>query len=133
MTEACPHCGQPIPETRFGVRLSPIKLRIFDVIERGGASGIDADDLFALIYAERGGVGRTALKAHIWQLNDMLIEAEAGVFIEGTRGSGRRYTLKRGRPALWPAPPFGGLPKPISIEETMQRIAERMNELAGGT
>lgn len=89
----CPHCGQPLPVKRAGTRLTPLKARIFDAIARAGPAGIDADDLFALIYGDRRHRSRETLKAHVWQINDAL--AGSGVSIAGTRGSGRRFTLVR--------------------------------------
>jgi hypothetical protein len=38
----CPHCGQPLPAMRFGVRLGPTAARIFDAVQRAGRGGIDA-------------------------------------------------------------------------------------------
>lgn len=129
--QVCSQCGQAIPETRYGLRLPPTKLRIIDAIARAGAAGIDADDLFELIYSGEQDVGRSALKAHVWQLNDMLIEAGAGVFIQGTRGGGRRYALRHGEPKVWPgAPLMFGRATPTPIDEIMQRIGDRMRELA---
>ena len=32
MTDHCPSCGQALPEMRLGVRLTPLKARIFDAI-----------------------------------------------------------------------------------------------------
>ena len=34
MTKLCSHCHQPLPELRAGVRLSPLKAHIFDVVKR---------------------------------------------------------------------------------------------------
>lgn len=68
MTRVCECCGQPMPETRFGVRLTPLKARIFDAIQRAGRDGILGDDLFDIALRERG-VKRATLKEHIHQLN----------------------------------------------------------------
>ena len=77
---------------RHGVRLGPLRARIFDAIQRAGPSGVDADDLFDLILAERG-VQRTALKAHVWAINDLI--SDSGWRIAGTRGTGARFHLVR--------------------------------------
>lgn len=67
----CSYCGQPLPEIRLGVRLTPLKARIFDLIQRGGQDGIDRGDLFELVF---GGAGqcRETLKAHIHQINELI-------------------------------------------------------------
>ena len=36
----CQRCGQRLPEIRLGVRLTPLKARIFDLIRRAGPDGI---------------------------------------------------------------------------------------------
>ena len=41
----CPHCRQPLPEWRAGVRLSPLKAHIFDVIKRADSNGITIEDI----------------------------------------------------------------------------------------
>jgi hypothetical protein len=87
----CSHCGQAIPETRFGVRLSPLKARIVDTISRCGPDGIDADTLFWLIFYERKVTSRLTLKSHVNQINDLL--AHTDYRINGIRGGGRRFTL----------------------------------------
>jgi DNA-binding winged helix-turn-helix (wHTH) protein len=77
----CPYCSQPLPEIRLGVRLTPLKARIFDLVQRGGADGIDREDLFDIVF---GGTGRCreTLKAHIFQINELIAD-------EGYRITGR--------------------------------------------
>lgn len=90
----CLHCGQPLPFMRLGVRLNPIKARIFDAVKRGGRDGIEASALFETIYAGRN-VQRSTLKSQIWQLNDVL--ADTGVRIRGERGGNQRFAVNRYR------------------------------------
>lgn len=61
----CPHCGQRLHSVRVGARLSPLKARIFDAIER--CDGIRSRDLI-----ERLALDMTVntLRVHIWQIND---------------------------------------------------------------
>jgi hypothetical protein len=89
----CPHCGQPLTTQRAGARLTPLKARIFDAIKRAGHNGIDADDLFKMIFTDARH-SRLTLKAHIWQINDVL-EDSSDLIIKGTRGTGRRYILQK--------------------------------------
>jgi DNA-binding response OmpR family regulator len=93
MAGFCKACGQPLPDIRAGVRLTPLKARIFDAIKRAGPDGISADDLFALVYSARERrASRRTLKAHVWQINDQL--ADAGQYrIVGVRGNGRSFAL----------------------------------------
>jgi hypothetical protein len=70
---------------RLGIRLNPIKARIFDALKRAGPDGIETEMLFDLIYAGRP-TQRTTLKSQIWQLNALLREAETGLRIRGDRG-----------------------------------------------
>jgi hypothetical protein len=76
----CHHCGQPLPIIRLGVRLTAFKARIFDLVQRAGEDGITGRDLFDIVF---GGDDHSyhTLKAHIWQIND-LIEDE-GYRIKG--------------------------------------------------
>jgi len=66
--------------------------RIFDAIKRAGPSGIDADNLFDLILAGRG-VQRSALRARVWVINDVV--SDSGRRIVGTRNAGGRFHLMR--------------------------------------
>jgi len=91
----CPHCGQPSVIYRVGRRLTPLKARIFDAVKRAGKGGIDADDLFGLIFTEQH--SRHTLKSHIWQINDLL--EDTGTTIHGTMGTGSRYILRSARKA----------------------------------
>jgi len=70
----CSYCGQSLPETRMGVRFTPLKARIFDVVMRAGPDGISARDLFGIVY-ENGEKSRATLKAHVWQINDAITQA----------------------------------------------------------
>lgn len=68
----CPHCGQVLPEIRLGVRLSPLKARIFDLVQRGGRDGIDKRDLFDIVFADVSGAKLPTLKTHIYQINEVI-------------------------------------------------------------
>jgi len=68
--------------------LSPLKARIFDAIKRAGLDGIDGDELFAMIFADRK-VTRATLRVHIWQINDALM----GTDLEIRRNAISNYFL----------------------------------------
>ena len=85
----CPHCGRPLPEVRLGVQLTPLKARIFDVVHRAGPDGIESNDLHAIAFADRE-VSHETLKAHVWQINDLITDVGHRIV-----GGGGRYRLVR--------------------------------------
>src|SRR5262245_21829956 len=89
----CDYCGQAVPEIRLGVRFTPFKARLFDLVRRSDVDGIHSDDLHSLLYPD-GGASRDTLKAHIWQINELI--ADEGYRIEG-RGSFYRLVNMRKR------------------------------------
>jgi hypothetical protein len=97
----CPHCGQQMRDMRAGVRLTPIKARIFDLVARAGAQGIDADDINRIVFD--GQRSRDVIKAHICQINDLL--AATDLRIRGSRGQ-------------WHQPPWPY--RLVTIKETAQ-------------
>ena len=66
---ACPHCGQRMLYMRAGARLGPVKVKIFDAIKRAGAAGISRADI---IESQGLEVGEHCLRAHVWQINEIL-------------------------------------------------------------
>src|SRR5262245_32364782 len=50
LTQTRAPCRRP---SRLGLPVSPLKARLFDVVARAGADGIAADDLFAIVFADR--------------------------------------------------------------------------------
>jgi len=85
VTNFCPHCHQPISTERLGVRLPPLKAAIFDLIEASGDGGISsAAIIFSDIYKDRRRARGTAIKAHVFQINE-LIEHTTYVIISDRR------------------------------------------------
>jgi hypothetical protein len=78
---------------RLGVRMTPFKARLFDLVRRGGVDGIHSEDLSLLLYPNGGG-SRHTLKAHVWQINELI--ADEGYRIEG-HGSFYRLVNMRKR------------------------------------
>ena len=78
----CHYCGQALPEIRLGVRLTALKARIFDIVMRAGVDGISTADLYDIVCNE--GQTRDTLKAHIWQINDLI--RDEGYLIKGLGG-----------------------------------------------
>lgn len=75
MTVCCPTCHRPYTEERLGIRLTPIKARLFDSIKATGDIGVTVQELFNDHYQHRHEkVQPSVIKSHINQLNDMLVE-----------------------------------------------------------
>jgi hypothetical protein len=69
--DVCSRCGQPMPPT--GLRLSPIKQRIFEAVQRH--PDIPAEELRCLVWAHDpngGPENRKCLHVHVAQLNGLL-------------------------------------------------------------
>jgi hypothetical protein len=86
----CQHCHQPIAHERLGVRLTPLKAAIVDAIKRAGDLGKSSESLMRELYFDRKPVSMTTLKAHVWQINELL--AATDWVIESDR---RRWFLRR--------------------------------------
>jgi hypothetical protein len=76
MLQRCPTCQQPLYDRRFGVRLPPLKAAIFDAIEAAGELGIKSDEIANAIYEGRRRAGLACIKAHVAQINDLLVETD---------------------------------------------------------
>ena len=94
MAAVCPHCQQPIAHERLGVVLTPLKADIVDRIKWAGDLGRSSESLIRELYLDRKLVGVTTLKAHVWQINELL--AATDWVIESDR---RRWFLRRRRQA----------------------------------
>lgn len=107
----CPHCHQPLPLVRLGVRLPELKARIFDLVVRGGPDGIAGDDLFALAYGDNAPVGkgirrvrnRKTLKSHIGQINELIEDAGYRIVCSGKNPTSTYRLAKTEGPAAYDA------------------------------
>lgn len=97
MIRRCPHCQQVLPEVRVGVRLPPLKARIFDLVLRGGEDGITARDVLEIVYAELEGPSAKTVHVHVFQINELI--EDSGYRIVGRRGPGSVYRLVNKRAA----------------------------------
>jgi hypothetical protein len=93
MTRRCECCGQPIV-TRLGVRLTPLKADLFDLVEKSGKAGISAEALAERVLAPHQR-SRNTVNQHIYQINDLL--GSTDYELRAGQGGGRVYRLKRVR------------------------------------
>jgi hypothetical protein len=63
----CHYCGQELPSMRMGVKFTPLKARLFDLVQRGGLNGIDRHDLLEMLQ-----ITNKALNSHIHQINSLI-------------------------------------------------------------
>lgn len=70
----CPCCGASLLEERLGVRMTPLKARLFDAIKRGCPSS-SLREMHA------------CYRSHVWQIKEMI--ADTGWTIQC--GKGNRY------------------------------------------
>jgi hypothetical protein len=89
MTAVCPHCHQPIVHERLGVTLTPLKAAIVDRIKWSGDLGRSSE---SLVRDDRKPISMTTLKAHIWQINEMLTSTDWVIASDR-----RRWFLRRRR------------------------------------
>jgi hypothetical protein len=82
----CSACGQPLPERRLGIKLTPIKAHIFDLVKAAGNTHITCERINNLVFDGRSRY--EVIKSHIWQINDLI--EDTGWKIVGERGYGYR-------------------------------------------
>jgi hypothetical protein len=88
-TRCCHYCGQTLPTLRLNRRLTELKARIFDLIQRGGEDGILARDLRDIL-----DMSANTLKAHVQQINTTVLGSGYRIY-----GRGGIYRLRRARSA----------------------------------
>ena len=91
MVKCCPTCHRPLPENiRYGVALGPIKLRIFDLIEK--RPGVTTKEIASIIYESAH--EKSTINVHVGQINDLF--ADTDLRIIGKQYSGYRMVVPRG-------------------------------------
>ena len=82
--KVCTYCQQPLPEIRAGVRLSPLKSRIFDIVRRAGPDGVAIEIINALCFDGRSTAKN--VKTHVSQINDALAGSNLRLYGGNPRG-----------------------------------------------
>jgi hypothetical protein len=89
----CPACGQPLRERRFGVVLTPFKASLLDLIRRAGDLGISSDGLRYELYRDHlKPPSKFTIKAHVWQLNELLAGTDYCIVSDRRRWFVRRVS-----------------------------------------
>jgi len=94
----CECCGHPLPDDRLkGVRMGPVKRRIFDLIWEASPRGMSSETIRDLVYASSpdGGESRTVITTHIAIMNRRYLRPR-GLEIRSEVGRGMSsYTLRK--------------------------------------
>jgi hypothetical protein len=94
----CECCGHPLPDERLkGVRMSPVKRRIFDLIWEASPRGMSSETIRNLVYAScpNGGESRNVITNHIRSMNAKHLRP-LGMEIKSEIGRGMsNYTLRK--------------------------------------
>jgi hypothetical protein len=98
MTSLCPHCRQPLPEFRLGVRLPPLKARIVDMVKAAGDIGISASEIHDEVYRGERARRPNTVGVHIFQINELLADTNWVIASDG-RGPFARWLLLRRKQA----------------------------------
>jgi hypothetical protein len=61
---------------RLGVRMTPLKAAIFDRIKAAGDIGVTTTEIVSDLYRDRSPVEATKVKAHVNQINDLLVATD---------------------------------------------------------
>ena len=77
MVEVCDHCGQPIADVRHGVKLTPLKARIFDLIK--ARPGINRKELAYAVYSTVTEAHCYTVGAHVQQINDKMLLSDVKI------------------------------------------------------
>ncbi len=90
MTQCCQLCGGRLKERRYGVPLTPIKARIFDLISK--RPGITREELAWAVFDNADLSRRLTIGAHIYQIKDAFLD-HPQVELQGASSNG--YRLKQ--------------------------------------
>ena len=71
--------------------MSALKARIVDMVISGGDDGVPVDVLFDTVFRPRGG-SRPTLRAHVWQINELLADGGHRIIASGDHD---RYRMIR--------------------------------------
>jgi len=71
-------------EVRAGVRLTPLKARIFDVVKRAGIDGIRLEDVNNIVFD--GDAAPETIRSHVQQINELLAETDLQISGADPRG-----------------------------------------------
>ena len=90
MIGCCPCCGQTLVGMRAGVRMTPLKATIFDLIKAAGEIGVSSQEILDQAFRDRNVAGADIVKGHVFQINGLL-EATPFIIVSDRR----RWTIAR--------------------------------------
>ena len=93
----CPTCKQPVHDVRLGVRMTPTKVRLFDLVRMAGEEGCTAERINEKIWD--GKSTPTNVKSHVYQINEMIEETEYKIIPTKPRYGYRliKYKAEKGK------------------------------------
>jgi len=83
MKLSCPKCGQPLWTRRYGAEMSSLKANIIDLIRQGGDEGMPVETVWRMLFRGRH-ASRETMKAHVWQINEMLAAEGRRIIVDRT-------------------------------------------------
>lgn len=87
---------------RGGVRMTPLKARLFDAIKAAGDVGISTNELLFKVYEGERLPQRSVIKSHIWQINEILEDTGLKIVSLWETRRVRYWMLVTARPATPP-------------------------------
>lgn len=73
--KCCKTCGAVLKETRYGVAMSPLKARIFDLVEK--RPGITRREIAAIVYGNDRDSSNVAIGSHVKQIRELFMDHES--------------------------------------------------------
>jgi hypothetical protein len=89
--EKCPHCQGWVYRTREGVRLTPIRAEVYDIIARAGSEGIKARAIQERLFWNP--LSLNTIRVHIFEINELLEETSFQI-ISAPSGHFAKYYLR---------------------------------------
>jgi hypothetical protein len=87
VVKRCPHCGAALSDVREGVKLTPIKAHVFDLIK--ARPGITRAEIAGAVYLQITPAATASIGSHVKQLRE-LFRDHPRVSVLGMSGHGYR-------------------------------------------
>jgi len=109
MIETCPCCGHPLPIEGVKKHLTPMQLRLFEMVEAAGAAGITRRALMERTYCNRpdGAENPNVLNVRKFQMARFLRRYGLAIVSDRRGGQGAIWRLQAISPPVPPPLPIG--------------------------